>query len=100
MAEHLAIVNWLRTTEDGGLRLPHSLRYIGISRFDEDGPDWPDEACSVVCSFAQPPSEHGSPMEAKVAFLVDHAPHERLAAGVRFRLYDGPHEVARIEVLW
>jgi hypothetical protein len=38
--------------------------------------------------------------EAKVRFLVDNAPHERLAAGVKFRLYEGPHEVARVEVLW
>jgi hypothetical protein len=94
LAEHFAIVNWLRTFKNGELNLPHSLRYVGISRFDADGPQWPDGAYSVVCSFTEPPSEHGSPIEAKVAFLVEDAPHERLAAGVRFRLYEGPGEVA------
>ncbi len=100
MAEHLAIVNWLHTSKNGKLSLPHSLRYIGIGRFEEDGPGWPDGSYSVVCSFIEPPSEHGSPIEAKVKFLVENAPHERLAPGVRFRLYEGPHEVAAIEVLW
>jgi hypothetical protein len=98
--EHLAIVHWLRLDKDGKPDLPHALRYTGISRFDTDGAEWPDGAYSVVCAFAEPLSEHGSPIEAKVKFLVDNAPHERLAAGVKFRLYEGAHEVARVEVLW
>lgn len=96
MAEHLAIENWLRTSQNGELKLPHSLQYVGIGRFETDGPRWPDGAYSVVCSFTAPPSEHGSPIEAKVAFLVENAPQERLAAGVKFRLYEGPYEVAAI----
>ena len=77
MAEHLAIVNWVRSSRTGELSLPHSLQYTGISRFEDDGPGWPDGAYSIVCSFAEPPSEHGSPIEAKIA-----------------------HEVAGVEVIW
>ena len=100
MIEHLAIVNWPRAGKDGKPDLPHALRYTGISRFETDGAQWPDGAYSVVCAFESPLSEHGTPIEAKVRFLADQAPHERLAAGVKFHLYEGPHEVARIEVLW
>ena len=57
-------------------------------------------AFSVVCSFSEPPSEHGSPGEARVRFLADDAPRERLAAGSRFQLFEGPGEVASVEILW
>jgi hypothetical protein len=100
LAEHLAIVNWLRKNEDGGLVLPHSLQYVGLSRFPSDSHRWPEGAYRVVCSFAEPPSEHGSPMEAKVQFLAEGGPEERLVAGTRFGLYEGLQEVASVEVLW
>lgn len=100
MTDHLGIVSWAHAKSNGHLGLPHSLRYVGIGRFDSDGPEWPDGAYNVVCTFSEPPSEHGSPGEATVRFLVEDAPHERLAAGARFRLYEGPHEVAWVEILW
>jgi hypothetical protein len=37
---------------------------------------------SLVCRFEWPPSAQGNPSIAVVAFLVAHAPHERLRPGV------------------
>lgn len=73
---------------------------MGISRFSEDGGGWPDGAWSVELHFDEPPPEQGSPeSRARVRFLVDDAPHERLHQGVVFGLYEGPQKVADIEVV-
>lgn len=100
ITNHLAILTWLATGPSGALRLPSGLQYIGIGRFADDGPEWPDGAFSVVCRFDTPPAEHGSPIQARVHFLVDQAPHERIAPGVRFEVYEGLLRVAAVEVLW
>ena len=99
MQELNAKVHWLTQGERGAGRLPASLQYIGIGRFDEDGPSWPDGAWSVVCRFDEPPAEQGSPSVARVRFMVDGAPHERLVPGRRFGLYEGPTRVAEIELV-
>lgn len=99
--QHSAILTWLPAEVRGTAQRPHGLRYVGISRFDSDGPEWPDGAFSVVCEFEVPPSERNSDSsEATVRFLVPDAPQERLSPGVRFRLYQGTVAVAVVEVLW
>lgn len=100
ITDHLAIVTWLATGPSGALHLPDSLQVIGIGRFADDGPEWPDGSWRVVCRFDTPPSEHGSPIQARVHFLMDQAPHERIAPGVRFDVCEGRQVVAAVEVLW
>jgi hypothetical protein len=97
--ERNAKVQWFSSLLRGKHALPAGLRYIGIGRFAEDGPTWPDGAWSVLCRFDVPPAEQGNPSTAHVSFLVDAAPHDRLAPGAKFELYEGPHAVASIEVL-
>jgi hypothetical protein len=97
---HGAIVRWLPGAVRGRRELPATLRYVGISRFDEDGDSWPDGAWSVELRFEEPPPEQGTrESHAHVRFPVDGAPHERLREGVVFGLYEGPHKVADIEVV-
>ena len=99
MQELNAKVHWLPHSDRGTRRLPASLLYIGIGRFEEDGPAWPDGAWSIVCRFAEPPAEQGSPSVARVRFMVDAAPHERLVPGRRFGLYEGRRQVAEVELV-
>jgi hypothetical protein len=81
--------------------LPSGLRYIGISRFEDDPVDWPDGAWSVELEFAQPPAEQSkdAPMEAQVRFLFENAPQARLKPGAHFAVYEGMTRVATIDVL-
>lgn len=75
------------------------LRFVALSRFGEDGPAWPDGAWSVEMLFDQPPAEQGAVCEARVRFLFDHAPHERLHPGARFGVYEGLKRIADVDVL-
>ena len=97
---HDALVHWTSESIRGKKELPPTLRYVGLSRFPEDVIGR-DEAWSVELSFEQPPPEQPSPMvsRARVRFLFEEAPQERLRRGTRFGLYEGPYHVADIEVL-
>jgi len=54
----------------------------------------------VELRFEQPPPEQGTEAsQARVGFLVDEAPQQRLHRGTRFGLYEGPQKVADIDVL-
>jgi hypothetical protein len=99
MDDHRARITWLAGSSRGKAALPATLRYIGIGRFVEDGPEWPDGSWSVVCHFELPPAEQANPSIGRVQFLASAAPRERIKAGARFRLYEGPTEVATVEVL-
>jgi hypothetical protein len=98
---HSALVRWLPPEMRAGAGLPTSLRYVGVSRFPEDGDAWPDGAWSIELRFHQPPAESGNNdiTEARVRFLFDEAPQERLRRGVTFSLHEGLQKVANIEVL-
>ena len=97
---HSALVHWLPPQEIGRDCLPPVLRLVALSRFPEDGPRWPDGAWSVELVFAQPPAEgRGDVSQAMVDFAFDGAPLERLRAGARFALYQGPMKIADVEVL-
>lgn len=98
---HSAKVWWLPSAKRGQKMLPPTLRYVGLSRFPEDGPQWPDGSWSVELIFDEPPAEQGSSdvSNGKIRFLFEDAPQRRLSAGIRFGLYEGPHKVADVEVL-
>lgn len=93
-----AKVIWLSASEGGRSALPESRRYVTISRFADDGPNWPDGAWSVVIDFENAPSEQGSPSVGEASFLMENAPHERLHPGQRFELYEGLKRVAVVEL--
>jgi hypothetical protein len=101
MTTHDALVHWLPADQRGKQRLPATLRYVGLSRFREDGQGWPDGAWSIEVLFDEPPPEQGDSdvSRARVRFLFDTAPQERLFPGVRFGLHEGIHKVAEIEVI-
>ena len=98
---HHALVRWLPSEERGRAGMPPTLRYVGISRFEDDPPSWPDGAWSVELKFTQPPAEQSSSSqcEAAVQFLFDNAPQHRLHRGVRFSVYEGIQRVADVDVL-
>jgi len=93
-----AKVIWLSASEGGRAGLPETHRYVTISRFADDGPNWPDGAWSVVLDFRITPSEQGSPSLGDASFLMNSAPHERLHPGQRFDLYEGLRRVAVVEL--
>jgi|SRR2546429_1042402 len=100
MTTHDAKVVWVTVPGKSRPFLPSKERYIGIGRFPEDGPTWPDGAWSVVLQFDQPPAEQAEgPMLAKVRFLVEEGPHERLQPGVRFSVHQALTKVAEVEVI-
>jgi hypothetical protein len=80
--------------------LPVSLRWVGLSRFEADGPAWPDGSWSVVVHFDAPPAEVCErTVAARVHFLTDRAPQTRLHAGAQFAIYDGVDKLADVDVL-
>jgi len=99
MREVQVSVTWV-TPDRGGRATPVRVpRYVAISRFDEDGPGWPDGGWSVVLEFPEGVNPSASPVIAKAHFLVEEAPHERLVPGTTFTLHEGRKEVARVQVL-
>lgn len=98
---HHATIQWLAPERRGRKELPPTLRYVGLSRFPEDGACWPDGAWSIEVLFEEPPpeQERSDRSRGTVRFLFDTAPAGRLFPGARFSLYEGPHKVADVEVL-
>lgn len=98
---HTALVHWLSSADRGRSELPATLRYVGISRFKDDGPDWPNGSWSVELRFDQPPPEQARDdiSRGTVRFLFETAPQERLRAGVQFGLYEGLQKVAEVDVV-
>ena len=96
-----ARVFWTSAEVRGRSSPPATLRYVGLSRFSADGPGWPDGAWSVELYFDVPPPEQqdAGVSEARVRFLMEDAPTERLSVGQRFSLYEGPFRVADVEVV-
>lgn len=74
---------------------------MALSRFAEDGAGWPDGAWSIEVFFDVPPPEQENPnsSDARVQFLMEDAPNERLSRGTWFTLYEGLQRVAEVEVL-
>lgn len=97
VTHHRARITWaLRPVGDSSL--PTGLQYATIARFAEDA-SWPNDAWSIVCAFDSPPVLQRNPAEARVRFLAESAPHDRLRPGAIFSLYEGRTDVATVEVL-
>jgi len=98
---HHARIFWVPSTQRNHFALPTLLRYVALSRFPEDGPQWPDGAWSVVLQFMQPPAEAIEPVvsDAMVSFWVEEAPHERLHPGAQFSIYVGLTKMADVEIV-
>lgn len=94
-----ARVTWISKTAGGRSALPTGDRYVAVSRFPDDGPNWPDGAWSVVLEFTSPASEQGNPSVGSARFLSEEAPHEWLRPGRVFSLYEGLHQVATVELI-
>ncbi len=55
---------------------------------------------SLVCHFAPPPHEQGSPSEANAEFLMLDAPHDRLTPGTELYWFErATGEQARVVVI-
>lgn len=84
-SEHRARIVWSDSQVLQGL--PTLSETIDPSWFEGDleiGADgW-----SLVCRFDSPPSQQGNPSTARISFMVEDAPHERLRAGTRLRLFE------------
>jgi hypothetical protein len=97
VTSHRARITWAPRAGGSG-SLPTSLQYATIARFAEDS-SWPNDAWSIVCAFDAPPVLQRNPAEARIHFLADAAPHDRLKPGAIFSLYEGRTDVATVEVL-
>jgi len=95
----VAKVYWLSPEEGGRTSLPAGKRYTTVSRFEEDTGAWLQEAWSIVLEFDEAPTDQGNPSMAKVRFLVEKAPVDRLRPGRAFALYEGKKKVATVEII-
>ena len=96
-AEHRALIHWSAAQVERGL--PETAELIDPAWFDGEPPNV-DEAWSLVCHFDSPPASQGSPSAARVHFIMEAAPHDRLHAGASLRLFErGTAKYARVEIL-
>jgi len=95
----LAKVHWIPAEEGGRTFLPTGKQYATISRFTEDASAWLQEAWSIVLEFDEPPSVQENPSIARVRFLVEQAPVDRLKPGHAFELYEGNKKVAMVHII-
>src|SRR5687767_6275649 len=94
--KRLARITW--SAEQVARGLPTWARTVDPAWFDGDPAA--AEGWSLTCRFESTPAEQGNPTLARVAFLVDAAPHERLAPGARLKLYErGTGQRADVEIL-
>jgi hypothetical protein len=94
-----AQVTWLPSKEGGRTLLPNGRQYVTISKFPEDGPNWPDGAWSVVINFDSPPFLQGNPSIGEASFLMPTAPHDRLREGHHFELFEGLKKIAVVHMI-
>ena len=94
---HAARIHWSDAQVERGL--PIFERTIDPAWFTSPGRG-SDEGWSLVCEFAAPPRLQGSPSSARVEFMVERAPHERLGAGTWLEMFErGTGHRARVEIL-
>ena len=95
--EHNAKIYW--SPEQVTRGLPAMARAVNPAWFTEPGRG-SDEGWSLVCEFPTSPVEQGVPTVARVRFLVEEAPHDRLRPGTVLRLFEpGTGQRARVEIL-
>jgi hypothetical protein len=93
-----AIIDWIPKEQGGRSKLPDGMGsppYSPTVRFLDTDEPWPPP---VLWSFAiRKMSETSGSLRwiVDARFRVEHAPHESLRPGRPFELYEGPHCVAR-----
>lgn len=95
--EHSARITW----SDGHIRrgLPPVLVMIDPAWF-ADAASQHNDGWSLMCRFDAPPRDQGNPSLARVHFILDNAPHERLAPGAELSLFErATVGRARVEIL-
>lgn len=80
-------------------RLPNTLRYVTVAKFEEDKDTWDKEAWSIELDFVVSPAQQGNPSRGTARFLMENGPVERLTKGKRFEMYEGKTKVAEIEII-
>jgi hypothetical protein len=93
-----AVVRWLSKEEGGRQAIPPGPQYIAPAKFSDHADTWDSEHWSLVVNKVE---ERGGPAQwlAEVHFWAENGPHEWLAPGSEFELYEGKRRVAfgRIE---
>ena len=94
--EHRARITWSAEQLQSGL--PDVIETIDPAWFVAEAS--PTEGWSLICRFEQRVCEQGNPSAARVRFMMDGAPHERLKPGVVLRLFErGTQKFATVEIL-
>ena len=79
-------LHWLVTAPPG--KSPRGLRFSTPARFDHQGEDWIRDAWSLMIDTQGIPDAQGQQF-ATAKFLVPNAPHDWLAPGKHFTLFEG-----------
>jgi hypothetical protein len=82
---HTARIHW--SAEQLRQGLPSSGRRTDPAWFTEPGPG-SEEGWSLVCEFEPQSLSPDEPTIARVSFMVENAPHDRLRAGTRLQLFE------------
>jgi len=95
--ERLARITWSAQRVRQGL--PAAFETVDPAWFGREGAAG-EEGWSLVCRYDEPPRVQGNPTRAWVRFLVPGAPHERLAPGTVWRMFEpGTGQLALVEIL-
>lgn len=79
-------LNWLVVAQPG--KLPRGPEFSTPARFDHQGDDWIRDAWSLIIDLQGTPDAQGR-QDATARFVVPDAPHDWLAPGKRFTLFEG-----------
>ena len=106
MGARLSTLNWREPRGDRQITWTSARVEAGLCPAEQRTvPSWfggpkTDEDWSLICNFDPAPSKQGNPTTARVSFLVDGAPHDRLAPGATHWLFEELGEsYARVELL-
>jgi hypothetical protein len=93
--EHTALIHW--SDQQVKLGLPAISQTADPAWF---GDEHDEEAWTLLCSFPVEPKESGNPTPARVAFLMDDAPHDKLVSGASLRLFErGTRQFALVSIV-
>jgi hypothetical protein len=92
-----ARLRWIPEEEGGRKKPPKEQEYSTVARLAGQE-DWQTKAWSMVLEFLEEEDAEAKTL-AKVRFLSDDGPHERLEPGLKFDLYERPRLVANGEVI-
>ena len=93
-----ATLKWVPPDEGGRQAPPSGSRYSTVSRFEQQGKTWENEAWSLVVDWTESPGASLT-HRVNVHFLVEGGPEDLLVKGNRFELLEGRRVVATGEIL-